>query len=288
MTPPLRTTALALLLTALVAASACAEPPASAGADGRADTPTDSGAIAAYDFASPVATVNLAADLMEISALSYRPDGRLAAVHDEEGILYTIEPSTGAIVGQRRFAGAGDFEGVEWAEGGTWVLRSNGSLHVVPDSGGVVEEFNTPLRANCDAEGLAYDTMGRALLIACKEQPGQGLEGTRAVYAFDLRTRTLGESPVLLIDRRQVDAAGQFKPSALAIHPTTRQVYIVSSVRKAIVVLEPNGTFVSLTELPSELYSQPEGLAFAPDGTLYISNEGVGGSATLLRFDPRP
>jgi hypothetical protein len=41
-----------------------------------------------------------------------------------------------------------------------------------------------------------------------------------------------------------------------------------------------------VSALPAALYPQPEGIAFLPDGTLFISNEGPSGAATLLRFAP--
>ncbi len=241
-----------------------------------------------YDFARPDTIFNLPPALLEISGLSMRPDGRLAAIFDEDGILFTLDPTSGAVVDQRRFNGAGDYEGVEVVDSLTWILRSNGSLHAVPMDGGEVEEFNTALRAACDAEGLGYDPIGNDLLIACKENPGPNLPGVRAIYAFDLDTRELSTGPVLLIHRSAVDAAEQFKSAAIAVHPETRRVYVLSSVRKALLILNPRGPLESVTSLPAALYPQPEGIAFAPDGTLYISNEGVDGPATLMRFSPRP
>ena len=271
----------AALVLPLFLVAGCSDRPAAGAAVAPAEAPP-------YDFARPDTVIQLVPALLEISGLSMRPDGRLAAIHDEEGILYTLDPATGAIVDQRRFTGNGDFEGVEWVGSTAWVLRSNGSLHAVPADGGEVEEFNTPLRAACDAEGLGFDPVGNDLLILCKEEPGLNLPGVRAIYSFDLDSRTLTEGPVLLIERRAVDARLEFKPSALAVHPQTRRVYVLSSVRRALAVLSPRGPLESLTPLPATLNAQPEGIAFAPDGTLYISNEGVDGAATLQRFTPRP
>jgi len=36
--------------------------------------------------------------------------------------------------------------------------------------------------------------------------------------------------------------------------------------------------------LDPQLYNQPEGMTFAPNGDLYISNEGGEGIATILKF----
>jgi uncharacterized protein YjiK len=280
----------AVLLLQSLSAAGCSDVPASgAAADSTsAGPPTPTAAPPPYDVAQPDTVLTLAPALLEISGLGVLPDGRLAAVFDEDGVLFALDPESGATLEEQRFGGNGDYEGVEWAEGATWILQSNGTLHSVADDGGEVTEFDTWLRASCDAEGLGFDGIGRDLLIVCKENPGQQLTNVRAVYAFDLESHTLAETPALVVDTRVVDAREQFKPSAIAVHPGTRQVYILSSVRNAVAILDATGDLLSVTPLPESLYAQPEGLAFARDGTLFISNEGVDGPATLLRFTPRP
>jgi uncharacterized protein YjiK len=276
----------AIALAPAIATSGCAEPPSG-------DSPgIDTAAVATladvpYDLANPSEVFRLEPDLLEISGLSLRADGRLLAINDESGVLFVIDSSRGVSVDRRRFAGAGDFEGVEWVDGITWVLRSDGNLYRIPDDGGASTEIDTPLRSRCDAEGLGYDRIGRVLLIVCKEDPGEGFSGARSIYSFDLRTNTLSDTPVLLVERRMVDAREQFKPAAVAVHPQTRRVYIVSSVRKLLVTLTPAGDLEAMAALDPDLLPQPEGIAFAPDGTLFISSEGVNGRATIARFAPR-
>lgn len=242
-----------------------------------------------YDFTQPAATFQLPESLREISGITVLPDGRLAAVQDETGVLYTLDAATGAVLNEQTFAGEGDYEDVEFAAGAVWVLTSNGSLLELPATGGTPEEHDTPLRGRCDAEGLALDAAQNRLLIACKEDPGEGLDDNevRAVYAFDLTARTLAASPVFTLSRSALDAAENFKPSALAVHPTTGEVYVMSSVRNAIAVVRPDGQIAGVVELPEATNAQPEGLAFTSDGTLYLSNEGPEGPATLQRFDAR-
>ncbi len=241
-----------------------------------------------YRFATPSAAFNLAPGLREASALTVLANGNLMAVQDEAGILYELDPRTGAVVGEQEFKRRGDFEGVERVGDDIWALVSDGDLYRIRRQGAAVdaERFETDLASRNDAEGLAYDAANERLLVACKEDPGKGLGHVRAIYAFDLRTHTLSSAPVFTLDRRLVDGRQPFKPSAIAIRPTTGEVYVLSSVRTAIAVLTPAGALVTVVDLPAALFPQPEGLAFAPDGTLFISNEGPRGPATLLRFDP--
>ena len=45
------------------------------------------------------------------------------------------------------------------------------------------------------------------------------------------------------------------------------------------------GKLLKLHKLYEESFPQPEGITFAPDGTLYISNEGKGGTANILEVE---
>lgn len=285
---------IALLHTLLL--TACASSPESPGA-----TPVATGP---YTFDRPEAAFVLDGALDEISGLTLLPDGRLAAVQDEAGTIYVLDPSTGAIDAEIDFDDDGDYEGIERVGDELWVLRSDGTLFEVEnwDDGPAVEKHKTALNEAFDTEGLAYDPAQGHLLIACKEHPGEGFEGQRAIYAFDVEREALLPEPVVLIDRRAVaehlrehpvDRAvrrllapvadvGGFKPSAVAWHPRTQEIYVLSSVQQAIAVLSPTGALRAVWPLPPQRYVQPEGLTIRPDGTLLIANEGAGGAPTLF------
>ncbi len=273
---------LALLVAGLAACTDAGSPAPSAPASGAEIPPP-------YRLDAPDAVVELAPELREISGLTVLPSGNLGAVQDERGTIYELDPATGRIVDRLAFHGNGDFEGVELVPGdAVWALRSDGTLdRIARDSTGAPASrtVDTPLRGRNDTEGLAYDGAGR-LLIACKEWPGDGLGDVRAVYAFDLATETLGPRPVALLDRQRVDGLAAFKPSALAVHPVSGEVYVLSSVRTAIAVLTPDGALRAVLPFPSGLVPQPEGMAFAADGTLYVSSEGPRGPGLLLRYSP--
>lgn len=278
---------LALCAPALLFGASCTEPAARPEAPPAAADSVATHAVP-YTFAAPTAAFDLIPALREVSALTVLANGNLATVQDEAGILYELDPRTGAVVGEQEFKRRGDFEGLERVGDDVWALASDGDLYRIRQQGTAVdaEHFDTALASRNDTEGLAYDAANDRLLIACKENPGKGLGDVRAVYAFSLRTLTLSPAPVFTLDRRLVDGQQPFKPSALAIRPATGEVYVLSSVRKAIAVLSPAGVLETVVELPEALFAQPEGMAFAPDGTLFISNEGPHGPATLLRFDP--
>lgn len=268
-----------LLAAFLVAACAGRTRPSAGPADG-----------VPYRLDVPDVVYRLPAELKEISGLTILPSGRLGAVQDETGAIYEVDPATGQITSEQPFAGKGDYEGVELTPDAVWVLRSDGDLYRVSRTdSGLVEsrKIETDLASRNDTEGLAYDAAGGRLLIACKEDPGGDRRDVRTIYAFDLATETLGLRPVAVLDREAIDAGDlAFKPSALAVEPQTGRLYVLSSVRKALAVLNPDGTLLTVVPLSSSLFPQPEGIAFAADGTLFIASEGPAGPGTILRFSP--
>ena len=289
------TAPLLVLPVLLVAAlAACADAPVPSVDPEDRVTPDSAIAAVPYLLADPDTIAVLPDDLEEISGLAVGPGGALLAVQDEDGLLFEIDPSTGAIVGRRPFYDEGDYEGVEAVGDDVWVVESDGDLYRLAPGADVAERTETGLGRRSDVEGLGLDPATGHLLLACKEHPGGdldgGRDGVRAIWAFDPATGTLGDEPAYVLPRAELDATGPpyFKPSAVAVHPTSGDLYVLSSVRKALVVVSSDGTLRAAIALPPRLYPQPEGIAFGADGTLTISNEGAGGSATLLRFSEQP
>ena len=122
------------------------------------------------------------------------------------------------------------------------------------------------------------------ILIGLNDRPPHQLHD---IYRVDLTTGERSDEPAFTLDRDQLDPGGApFKPSGLAFHPATGELYVLSAVRRALIVLSPEGELRAAVALPARLYPQAEGIAFAPDGTLFISSEGDGTAGTLLRFLP--
>lgn len=274
-----------LLLPLVLLAGACAEAPVPDDASPTVGPDTTAAhAPLPYRLAAPDAAFELAPPLAEISGLVWLPSGRLGAVEDENGTLYELDPATGAVVRATPFAGAGDFEGLAFDGEVVWALESNGSLYRLAE-GEAVRPVASGVAATCDAEGLAWDAGAARLLVACKERPGVDDPHVRSVHAFDPATSRLDPAPAFLLDRRALDRPGApFKPSALARHPASGLWYVASSTTRTVVAVDAQGRVHGEGGLPQALAPQPEGLAFAPDGTLYVASEGRPGR--LLRFAP--
>jgi len=246
-----------------------------------------------YDLSAPEQKISLPNDLMEISGLTYLENDILAAIQDEKGIIYHIDFNKNEIVSKFRFAKNKDYEGIEMAQNYYYIISSDGDLYSlnrneIKDPRTV--KFDTPLKAKNDVEGLAYDSHNQLLLIACKGDPKTKFNNPKgkAVYAFSLKNNSLEliytintNSLTKFLDKSK-DV--KFSPSAIAVHPITRDIFILSYVDKYLIALSNKGAIKAAVKLDSRLFQQPEGICFSPTGTLFISNEGKGSKGNILKF----
>lgn len=272
--------------------------------------PANAGPALPYRLDAPDATFDLPEELSEISGLAMSSDGRhLLAVNDEEGTVFLLHPETGALESSRVFGKKGDYEGIEMVGSDIFAVKSNGTLVRIPETGDT-SIYATHLNEENDVEGLGYDSTRNCLMLACKGKSGKGdvLKGKKAVYAFDLATLRLNETPAYVIDRDEIgrlkgagagfwenllgifssgDDARAFGPSGLAFSPLDNNLYIIASVGKVLVVLNPDGKIIRVEKLDPDRFKQPEGLCFDRSGRLYISSEGGKHQGRIFRFSPR-
>ncbi len=238
--------------------------------------------------------------LREISGLSStHQEGLLCAVSDERGEIFFIDAAAGAIRRRVFFREKGDFEGVEMAQDRLYAVRSNGQIYEIEGwkrrRPRIITCYETPLTKGDDVEGLAYDPDRKALLVACKGIPDSAHE--RHIYAFDLLSKSLSDTPVFRISPLQVNervpyADGEkrqfFSPSGIALHPVTKEVFVLSTALKRLAVLDyATGELRYAARLDREIMPQPEGIAFDAAGRLFIASEGKKGKGLLLRFSPK-
>jgi len=136
------------------------------------------------------------------------------------------------------------------------------------------------------------------LLLACKGQAGNapGLQNRKAIYAFDLNTKSLDTVPTITIGQPEVQkylAAHaheermdklveffadpiqfEFSPSSIALHPQNGNLYLLSAVGNVFMVINFKGEVVYLEKLKGKVHQQPEGICFDSKGGMFISNEG--------------
>jgi len=256
-----------------------------------------------FDLDRPDSVFELPRRLTEISGLSVVSPKIIAAVQDEQAVIYELNVHSGEIVREIRFGRSGDFEGIELIDSAYYALRSDGVLFRIRilSTGVESDEIDLDLHGKCDAEGLAREPDSLRLWIACKEVSGTGKKNTRAVYVYDTASGTRNREPVLLLSRdnlmetprtdpvlKKKGDFDRFKPAGLTFQPGTGNMYLISSPDRRLLVLERDGSIRFSHEFSKKQMRQPEGITFAADGTLFISSEGAGGRGSISVYHPGP
>lgn len=254
--------------------------------------------LGAYDLsARPKARFKLPARLSEISGLTMTDDGRLFAHDDERGVVYQLDYTTGRIVKQfslGRWGVRADFEGIAVKGKVFYLVESNGTLYEFPegknDERVSFRTYRTFLTSKNDVEGLCYDPTTDALLLLCKADPGKGYQKHKAVYEFSLKTKSLSSQPRLLIPLKDVTRSSDghlFNPSGIERHPRSGTFFVIAAQGHAIVELASDGTVLAQQRINKKSDPHPEGITFAPDGSLLLCNDGQGGSGSLSVYASR-
>jgi uncharacterized protein YjiK len=244
-----------------------------------------------YDLNHPEKR-KLPGELDEISGITYYPKyDCVFAIIDEVGWLYKIYLNDEKKIEKWSFSAKGDFEDLVLLDSNFYVLKSKGSIaafNFVSTDSLSFSEFPLSLEKGNEFETLYYDPEIKKLVMVCKDCEEDGKKNVTAFlfnpfdfkyepYSFKIDTKKIGE----MADEEKL----KFKPSAAAINPVTKELFIISSVNKMLVVAKPGGDIKDVFRLSEGMFKQPEGICFKPDGTMIISNEaGEDGAANLLIF----
>lgn len=261
------------------------------------DTAQKSMGKAAYDFTKPSDKMELGDHLHEISGMAFIPEEKIIlAENDEKGNIFKVDFANKKSdpADKLKFGGKGDYEDIVHLGSDEYMLISTGSVLKVETNDGEAEteQFDLGISGNNEFETMYLDADGKTIILLCKECAHEKKEQLRHAYRFNPETKTFDGEAAYVIDINAVRAKlndespdFEFKPSAAGINPVDGKLYIVASVGKLLVVASATGQVEQVYRLDPAMYNQPEGLTFAPNGDLYISNEGGEGIATILKFE---
>ena len=256
-----------------------------------------------YDLSQPTKKYFMGFELEEISGLSWYRPGRLACVQDEDGTLYIYDLVDEEVTQRIKFAGSGDYEGVEIIDYQAYIIKNSGELYTFPvgrEDDVDTEIIKTKLKSVNNVEGLGFDVNRKKLLLACKASGDLGERKVKgkAIYGLGLDSKKIGKAPLASVTKKQLREilsetteeveAVDFGPSGIAVHPKEKRYYLVSYVGHLMVILDPELNLEDVIRLNPKIFRQPEGICFSPDGTMYISSEGAGGNGYILEFAYQP
>lgn len=247
-----------------------------------------------YNFSQPFPD-KLDLRIKEISGVVWDThNNRFVAHNDEKPIIFFLDRDTKSVIGEYKFSEEkGDYEDIAMVNKDIYVLRSDGMLYrIVTDSTtGRQSSFDMGkigLSGNADFETLYYDAERKALIMICKNCAGDDKK-TVSAYAYYPDSIGFDTKPIYTIDAAKIKelsprSTSKFQPSAARMHPVLKKLFILSSASNQLVIADTSGGVESVFMLARKLFSQPEGITFKSNGDMYISNEGVGNKATLLKF----
>jgi hypothetical protein len=264
----------------------------------------------AYNLKQLKFSYTLPEQLHEISGLTDIDATKFACIQDENGILFIYDALKNELSEQYSFNVDGDYEGITYVNGLIYILRSDGMLFEISDYDSEkikLVSYTTNIPAK-DNEGLCYDPINNRLLIACKSKLNKEArtnDEKHGIYSFDLVEKKLSAVPAFSFNVKKIQAFAldkgipipsktkkngivepkvKFQPSAIAVHPYTKKLFLLSASEHLLYIFDMNGEIQHIEKLDPKVFNKAEGITFFENGDLLISNEGQGGKPTLLGF----
>lgn len=246
-----------------------------------------------YNLNEPVKHT-LSQDLKEISGIRIDDvNKQIIAINDEEGKFYRLNMD-GSIQGKAfKFAKKGDFEDLDF-DGTYWyAVKSTGEVHRVEKA------FNDSSftrvfpfsETGIEFETICYDRSKQKVFLLTKT-PKELKDGRIPAYVLDTTSATFTYEPqyspsLEAITKIRGKEKTDFKPTSAAIHPITGDLYIIS-VNNRLLLTMSAGEVKQVYKLDKTAFRQPEGICFAANGDMFISNEAQDATANILqfRYDP--
>jgi hypothetical protein len=244
--------------------------------------------------------------LNEISGLYFlKGEGSMLAIADDKKHIYRLfTDGRDDDYFEETFGESADYEDVVRVDSSVFVLASDATIFETlhSDTGLITRRYHlsVPVPAVADSrkkkdnavvdfETMYYDPTARGIVLLSKSIKGESKQGFRSAWRFDLATRSFDPKPFYTFNLKEIsqtlkDGQVEFKPSAAAIHPLTGELYVLSSAGHLLVVADLRGKVHAAYRLNPSFYPQAEGIAFAENGDMYISNEAKLGKASLLRI----
>lgn len=254
---------------------------------------------AKYNFLEPDEIYYLPEILKEISGISLTSKNKLYGIQDEIGAVFEYDTEEEEINNIYRFTDIGDFEDITIKGDTMYVMRSDGNIFYFNyrNKTNINQRF-VSLNA-LDIESLTFNSKDGYFYTVSKDAIANGDESKRIIYKFTLDN---AHKPIehFTIDIEELNKSleenfsslikgkVQFNPSAIAFHPITNELYVLSAKDKLLAVYSYNN-LKQIYPLPSDLYYKPEGLTFFENGDMLISSEGdkkglIMGSIMLLKY----
>jgi len=238
--------------------------------------------------------------LDEVSGLAFAPDNTLLAHGDERAVLWHFDLA-GRRVSERFALGNGrtvlrdDFEDLAVAGDRLFLTTGTGMIYEgrVAPAGQTSRAVRRTrgLGQGCEVEGMTYDPETRSLLLLCKHARTRRWKNQVIILAVSVDTWRFEPRPRALVSERDIERATgtrRFHGSGMARHPRTGTLLLVAGPERTYLELAPTGAVLGGGRLNRDRHRQPEGIAVAPDLTVFVADEAAGHRASITAYAYRP
>ena len=244
--------------------------------------------INGYEYAH-MKEVELEHPLKEISGIAYHAaTNTFVAINDEKGNIYVLDANTYRITNKYSFGEEADYEEIQVAGNDLFVLRSDGTVYKMKFDGKNISSIKTFEYAGAKAEYESFymDTISNTLVLIPKQSKNGTKEKKTISYTISAVNGIYVESKEHILNWSDLKSSVSMMihPSAVAVHPVTKDIYLLVSIEKRLIVLNANWKFLTEYELDRTYFRQPEGITFDTKGNLYISNEAAEGAPTIIQI----
>jgi hypothetical protein len=216
--------------------------------------------------------IEMPKELKEISGITSINDSGVAAREDEHGLIYFFNINKKEILRKFEFSKDADYEDSVRIDNKIYVIESNGAIFEKNDfvsDNPKVNPYKAPLDKKNTLESIAYDTANQSPLLAMKDHNLDNDNEEKVeknIYQFSLKSMNLDKYPFYQIKIKDIEdpyngspfeeesekllkALGNknltevIKPSAMAYHPLTGNLYVLTSINHIRIVLDKERKF---------------------------------------------
>jgi len=242
--------------------------------------------INGYDYAR-MKEIALERPLKEISGIAYHATSNtFVAVNDEKGIVYVLDPKTFSITNKLTFGEEDDYEEIQVLGNDVFILRSDGTIFKMKFDGQTISSVETFSYTGPKAEYESFyiDAVSSTLVLIPKQSKNGTKEKQTTTYTIRTSNGKYAGVDENMLNWSELKSCMMLHPSAVAVHPVTKDIYMLSSIEKRLIVLSAAWKVVGEYELDRKRFQQPEGMTFDSESNLYITNEAVEKSPTVIQI----
>lgn len=247
-----------------------------------ADKSNTSMNISGYDYPR-MKKFELEHPLKEISGIAYHASLKsFIAINDEMGVVYVLDTQTFRITNKYSFGEEGDYEEIQVHESTIYVLRSDGTIYKMNFDGTI--ETLAYAGPKAEYESFYIDSLSNTIVLVPKHSKTGAKEKQTVTYTINSSDGKYAEKKEHILSWNDLKSTTLLHPSAVSVHPVSKDIYVLASIEKKLIVLNADWKLLAEYELDRDYFQQPEGITFDPQGNLYITNEAGESLPTLIQI----